>query len=342
MIPSLKGKDVSTIRIQVARQEPDLTKKYKFYEVPTRWVHELYPIDEIFARDLGIAEDAFHLELVEPGASKDVYTLEALDANGRVVQKAHVQPEDRRARVSRQVPGLVAGHGHDWMDLRVRQWHAGRRCAHRHRSRALLGSLSGEGAAEDVRPRDEGDGQPSAARQAAVPSRSRRRSLDVRTRLPDWRRRGTDLVARIAARGSLLRHARFLRRARPHDRQAADRRPGQDLSDHPSRARRQARTGAHPLRGQRLDEAEARALLQGKGSGEAGQDDARDREDRDDGVDVWQRGRCGRRRERERWGGAGRAGRAERHVGERPRCCRASCARWSRRTRSRSSSCRST
>ena len=29
----------------------------------------------------------------------------------------------------------------------------------------------------------------------------------------------TDLVARIAARGSLLRHARFLRRARPHDRQ---------------------------------------------------------------------------------------------------------------------------
>jgi hypothetical protein len=111
VIPSLKGKDVRTIRIQVARQEPDLTKKYKFYELPTRWVHELYPIDEIFARDLGIAADAFHLELVDPvgaskdGAPKDIYTLEALDASGRLVQKASFSPKTIEREYLDKFPG---------------------------------------------------------------------------------------------------------------------------------------------------------------------------------------------------------------------------------------------
>ena len=43
VIPSLKGKGVKSVRIQIAKVQPDLSKKYKFYEVPTRWVHELYP-----------------------------------------------------------------------------------------------------------------------------------------------------------------------------------------------------------------------------------------------------------------------------------------------------------
>ena len=45
--------------VKVAEYQPDLTKKYKFYMVPSRWVHELYPVDEIFQRELGIPKDAF-------------------------------------------------------------------------------------------------------------------------------------------------------------------------------------------------------------------------------------------------------------------------------------------
>ena len=65
--------------------------------------------------------------------------------------------------------------------------------------------------------------------------------LDERAGLPHRRGRGAGLVARVAARGSLLRHARFLRRARAHDDAAAAGRARQDLPDHPSRAARASR-----------------------------------------------------------------------------------------------------
>ena len=59
VIPELKGKGAKAVHVKVAEYEPDLTKKYKFYMVPSRWVHELYPVDEIFLRDLGHREGQF-------------------------------------------------------------------------------------------------------------------------------------------------------------------------------------------------------------------------------------------------------------------------------------------
>lgn len=91
VIPQLKGKGVSSVRIKVLVHTPDLTKDYKFYQVPSRWLKELYPVDEYFERELGIAKDAFHLELVDE--SKDIYTVEALDAGGKVVQQATFSPK---------------------------------------------------------------------------------------------------------------------------------------------------------------------------------------------------------------------------------------------------------
>ena len=91
VIPELKGKGVRSIWIQVAAYHPDLTKKFKFYQVPSRWLHELYPVDEIFERDLGIPKNAFHLELVD--AAKDIYSLEALDGSGKVVYRNAFSPK---------------------------------------------------------------------------------------------------------------------------------------------------------------------------------------------------------------------------------------------------------
>lgn len=91
VIPVLKGKNVRAVNIKVAEHKPDLSKKYKFYQVPSRWLHELYPVDEIFERDLGLAKDKFSLELVDAPAS--IYTLEATDAAGRVVHTASFSPK---------------------------------------------------------------------------------------------------------------------------------------------------------------------------------------------------------------------------------------------------------
>ncbi|HEY0876729.1 MAG TPA: M14 family metallopeptidase [Vicinamibacterales bacterium] len=91
VIPQLKGKRVASVRIKARELEPDLTKDYKFYQVPSRWLKELYPVDEIFERELGLSKDAFHLELVEE--AKDIYTFEALDGGGTVVHRATFSPK---------------------------------------------------------------------------------------------------------------------------------------------------------------------------------------------------------------------------------------------------------
>jgi len=70
VMPALKGKGARSVRIAVAAHRPDLAKKYKFYQVPSRWLHELYPVDELFQRDLGIPRESFHLELVDDGGER--------------------------------------------------------------------------------------------------------------------------------------------------------------------------------------------------------------------------------------------------------------------------------
>ena len=103
VIPELKTKSVRAIKVKVAEYHPDLSKKYKFYMVPSRWVHELYPVDEIFQRDLGVAKDAFSIELVD--GAKDVYALEATDAAGRVVYRASFSPKTVEREYLDKFPG---------------------------------------------------------------------------------------------------------------------------------------------------------------------------------------------------------------------------------------------
>jgi hypothetical protein len=139
VIPQLKGKGVAAVRIKVAAHKPDLSKKFKFYGVPSRWLHELYPVDEIFERDLAVPKDAFHLELVDDAkappslvelppslklrrtavalaeaarrgpaaasAQADLYELEALDGGGEVVQRASFSPKFVEREYLEKFPG---------------------------------------------------------------------------------------------------------------------------------------------------------------------------------------------------------------------------------------------
>jgi hypothetical protein len=103
VIPSFKGRGVRALNVKVAELVPDFTKKYKFYQVPSRWVHELYPVDEIAMRELGIARDRFSLELVS--GAKDTYTVEALDAGGRVIEQAVFSPKFAEREYLEKFPG---------------------------------------------------------------------------------------------------------------------------------------------------------------------------------------------------------------------------------------------
>jgi len=103
VIPELKGKNARAVKVKVAEYHPDLSKKYKFYMVPSRWVHELYPVDEMFQRDLGIAKDAFTIELVDN--PKDIYTVEATDASGRVILHTTFTPKTVEREYLDKFPG---------------------------------------------------------------------------------------------------------------------------------------------------------------------------------------------------------------------------------------------
>ena len=103
VLPALKGKNVRAIHVKVAEYKPDFSRKYKFYQVPSRWVHELYPIDEIIQRELGIPKDKFSMELVD--APKDIYTVDAVDASGRVVQTFRFSPKFVEREYLEKFPG---------------------------------------------------------------------------------------------------------------------------------------------------------------------------------------------------------------------------------------------
>ncbi len=109
VLPALKAlpaKSVASVHVKVAEYKPDFTKKYKFYQVPTRWLHELYPIDELLAKDLAIPVKAYSMELVEASAApKSTYDVEAKDRTGKVVYHAVFSPKSVEREYLDKFPG---------------------------------------------------------------------------------------------------------------------------------------------------------------------------------------------------------------------------------------------
>lgn len=103
VLPELKGKGAKALHIKVATYHPDLSKKYKFYMVPSRWLQELYPVDEIVQRELGIQKEAVTLELVDN--PKETYTLQATDASGKSIFEASFSPKVVEREYLEKFPG---------------------------------------------------------------------------------------------------------------------------------------------------------------------------------------------------------------------------------------------
>jgi hypothetical protein len=101
--PALKGKGVTAVHVRIREHKPDFTKKFRFYTLPTRWLHELYPIDEIFKRDLGLPTSAFTMELVDD--PKETYSLEARNKSGALVYSATFSPTVVEREYLEKFPG---------------------------------------------------------------------------------------------------------------------------------------------------------------------------------------------------------------------------------------------
>jgi len=102
IIPALKGKPVSQVVIRFAEEVEDRAKPKRFYSEPTRWLQELYPVDEFIARDLGIAVDKIHFEMTAPRDS--VYEVIATDAKNSVLLQQAFSPQVREMPYLKAIP----------------------------------------------------------------------------------------------------------------------------------------------------------------------------------------------------------------------------------------------
>ena len=102
VLPALKGRGVKSLTVRFAEAREDLTRAKRTYAEPSRWLQELYPVDEILARDLGIPVDRIVFEKAEPGGP--VYAVEAVDAAGRTVFADRFTPRTRAVPLAAVLP----------------------------------------------------------------------------------------------------------------------------------------------------------------------------------------------------------------------------------------------
>ncbi len=82
--PQLAGRDAANLEIDFAK-DVDATGVRAMYS-PARWVQELYPVDEMLAKQLGIPLEKITLnEFTPPAAGGPTYRVRALDAAGKEI-----------------------------------------------------------------------------------------------------------------------------------------------------------------------------------------------------------------------------------------------------------------
>ena len=223
--PALAGKAVDQITIKFAEIGPPAGWKQQGMFAPTRWLLEIYPIDEILASELKIDLKNIHFEMAPIGSP--AYEVIATARGGapllrQTFEPAIVErpffdrfPDYEHVRVTTGwIKASVAGK--PAVDERIatdpeRFWD-------RFQSKTLPALYDHVMAL--------GNGKPRAGGRAVL-RRADRGSHAERAGVPAAGRRGADLVDGGAARGDLLQHDPLLRRDGPlHARRRPRRIPG--------------------------------------------------------------------------------------------------------------------
>jgi len=93
IIPFLKDQDVDHLLIRFAEVNDDFNQPKRFYSDPYRWLQELYPVDEIIARDTNITLEKIEFEI--KNQSLPVYEALAFDQNNLVLFQETFSPRTR-------------------------------------------------------------------------------------------------------------------------------------------------------------------------------------------------------------------------------------------------------
>ncbi|MGH7554407.1 MAG: hypothetical protein ACREMQ_15490, partial [Longimicrobiales bacterium] len=129
VLPRLRGRDIGRIEITYHTLRDSKEVRWQTVEAETRWLQELYPIDAVLARDLGILDS---LIVFRPTYDRDpIYTVRVLDrANREILRDAFhpryvirpffdLFPEYEQVRVTTGWVTVISG-GDTLLDKRIR------------------------------------------------------------------------------------------------------------------------------------------------------------------------------------------------------------------------------
>ncbi len=87
--PRIEGQEIGEIEISFLRNDPPEEWPQQAIHTPVRWLHEIFPIDEVLARDLGLELDQISFEEVMEGP---IYTVRVTDREGSEILSEIFEP----------------------------------------------------------------------------------------------------------------------------------------------------------------------------------------------------------------------------------------------------------
>ena len=89
VVPRLAGREIGEIVIEFLRNDPPEEWPHQSIHTPLRWLHEIFPIDEILVGDLGLDLDQIRFEMAEEGP---IYRVRATALDGSTLLEDTFNP----------------------------------------------------------------------------------------------------------------------------------------------------------------------------------------------------------------------------------------------------------
>jgi hypothetical protein len=101
-LASLNDKNVHHVLIRFAKERDNFSQLKRFYSEPTRWLQELYPVDEILSHKMKIPRDRIEFEIKED--TEPVYDFIAYDEEDNILYQDHFSPRTKEALYIQVLP----------------------------------------------------------------------------------------------------------------------------------------------------------------------------------------------------------------------------------------------
>lgn len=102
VVPQIKDTNAQRVIIRFAEEEEDFSHPKRFYSEYSRWLQELYPVDEFIAGETSIPLDRITFEMKEE--QEPVYDFTAYDDADNIVFMDHFSPRTRQATYLQAIP----------------------------------------------------------------------------------------------------------------------------------------------------------------------------------------------------------------------------------------------